>query len=95
MTPKGATQGQSVYKNRIGVLQSLCSIVRERIKGAPSLCLILSLLYSSYFTASVVWVWNKQPHVSHHKIERVNLPRIVMLSYPASYMLLPSVLNDY
>ena len=33
-----AARGRSVYKsdtNRMGVLQLLCSIVREQIKGAP------------------------------------------------------------
>ena len=57
---KHDAQGRSVYKsdtNRMGVLQLLCSIVRERIKGTPSFCSVLSaLLYSLWFIAGVVSV---------------------------------------
>ena len=57
---KHDARGRSVYKsdtNRMGVLQLLCIIVRERIKGAPSFCSVLSaLFYSSCFIASVVSV---------------------------------------
>ena len=52
---KHDARGRNVDTNQMSVLQLLCSIVREWIKGAPSLCLILSiLLYSSCFTADVV-----------------------------------------
>ena len=60
MTPEGAARWRSVYKldtNRMGVLQLLCSIVREHIKGAPSFYSVLSvLLYSLCFIAGVVSV---------------------------------------
>ena len=67
MMPKRDPRGHRVYKsdtNRMGVLQLLCSTVREWIKGGPSFCSVLSvLLYSSCFTTGVVCMYNKCPHV--------------------------------
>ena len=54
----------SVYKsdtNQMGMLQLLCSIVREWIKSALSLCSLLSVLYTvaSALLLVLCTVWNQ------------------------------------